>query len=65
MGIYSSRTKGAGSSTLLSKPDCNDMGELVPTEGRGPVKTDSGMFPAQAVIHVPQYTQVEPPSHTL
>lgn len=46
---------------LLSKLDCSDTGELVPTEGKRVVDVVSGMFPAQAAIHIPKTAQLKQP----
>lgn len=59
--MYSLQTKQACSSMLLSKLDCSDTGELVPTEGKRLVDVVSGMFPAQAAIHIPKTAQLKQP----
>ena len=63
--MYSLRTKQACSSMLLSKLDCSDAGELVPTEGKRLVEIVSGMFPAQAAIHMSKTAQLKQPSPIL
>lgn len=63
MLMYSLRTKQACSSMLLSKLDCSDTGELVPTEGKSLVEIVSGMFPAQAAVRMSKTAQLKQPSH--
>lgn len=63
--MYSLRTKQACSSMLLSKLDCSDTGELVPTEGKRLAEIVSGMLPAQADIRTSKTTQIKQPNRIL